>query len=306
MKGKSMSGHDSAKAIYYALFANLGIAISKGVAAFITGSGSMLAETIHSFADCTNQLLLLLGMKRAQVPPDKNHPLGHGKDIYFFSFIVAMLLFSVGGMFSIYEGIHKLHLNEPVNQVWIALTVLGISIVLEMSSLFGAMKEIGKIKGEKRFGEWLKTTRSSELIVVLGEDIAAVLGLVVAFVFVILSHFLQKPIFDALGSIVIGVILVLVSIFLIIRMKDLLLGKSADPDIQDAIKKHMAKDSRLEEVLNVITIQFGPYIMLAGKIKMKKDMDITEACVAINTLEVSLKKQFPEIKWSFMEPDIVF
>jgi len=299
-----MAGHDSAKAIYYALFANLGIAIAKGIAAFITRSGSMLAETIHSLADCTNQVLLLFGMKRAMIPADENHPLGHGKDVYFWSFIVAMLLFSVGGMFSVYEGIHKLHLNEPVNQAWIALTVLGLSIVLELSSLYGALTEIKKIRGDKSFSDWLKTTRSSELMVVLGEDIAAVLGLVVAFVFVVLAHVLQNPVYDAMGSIVIGVILLLVSFFLIIRMKDLLIGKSADPEIQNAIKKHIESNSHIDGVLNIITVQIGPYIMLAGKIKLKKDLDITNACNAINSLEVELKQRFPEIKWSFMEPDI--
>ncbi len=299
-----MAGHESAKAIYYALFANLGIAIAKGVAAFITRSGSMLAETIHSLADCTNQILLLFGMKRAMIPADDNHPLGHGKDVYFWSFIVAMLLFSVGGLFSVYEGIHKLHAHEPVNQAWIALVVLGISILLELSSLFGALTEIKKIRGEKTFMQWLKTTRSSELVVVLGEDIAAVLGLVVAFVFVILAHVLQNPVYDALGSIVIGVILLLVSVFLIIRMKDLLIGKSADPDIAAAIKKHIMTSPHIDSVLNVITLQIGPYIMVAGKLKMAKELDITSACQAINDLEQNLKTSFPEIKWSFMEPDI--
>jgi cation diffusion facilitator family transporter len=299
-----MAGHESAKAIYYALFANLGIAIAKGVAAFITRSGSMLAETIHSLADCTNQILLLLGMKRAMIPADENHPLGHGKDVYFWSFIVAMLLFSVGGLFSVYEGIHKLHLHEPVNQAWIALTVLGISILLELSSLFGALSEVRKIRGTKSFMDWLRTTRSSELVVVLGEDIAAVMGLVVAFAFVVLAHVLQNPVYDAMGSIVIGVILLMVSFFLIIRMKDLLLGKSADPDIQEAIRKHIDEDSNIKDVLNIITVQMGPYIMLAGKIRMNKDLGIEEACRAINALETSLKQRFPEIRWSFIEPDL--
>jgi len=299
-----MAGHESAKAIYYALFANLGIAIAKGVAAFITRSGSMLAETIHSLADCTNQILLLVGMKRALIPADQNHPLGHGKDVYFWSFIVAMLLFSVGGLFSVYEGVHKLSSHEPLNQAWIALTVLGVSIILELSSLYGALSEIKKIRGDKPFMRWLKTTRSSELVVVLGEDIAAVLGLIVAFVFVVLAHVTHNPVFDAAGSIVIGVILLLVSFFLILRMKDLLLGKSADPDIQEAIRRHIAGDPQIQDVLNIITVQMGPYIMLAGKLKLKAGLDATGACAAINSLEAALKQRFPEIKWSFIEPDI--
>ncbi len=299
-----MAGHESKKAIYYALGANFGIAVAKGIAAFITLSGSMLAETIHSLADCINQILLLVGMKRAQLPPDENHPLGYGKAAYFWSFIVAMMLFSVGGLFSIYEGVHKLHAVEPIKQAWIALLVLGISILLELGSLLGALAQIKLIRKEKSFFSWLKTTRSSELVVVLGEDIAAVLGLVIAFIFVFLAHKLQMPIFDAIGSICIGVILLIVSFFLIIRMKALLIGKSADPEVQDAINTQIASDPNISEILNSITIQVGPYIMLAAKIRMKPGLDIENACKVINTMEEKLKEVVPDVKWSFIEPDI--
>ncbi len=299
-----MAGHESKKAIYYALAANFGIAVAKGIAAFITLSGSMLAETIHSLADCINQVLLLVGMKRAQIPPDDNHPLGYGKDAYFWSFIVAMMLFSVGGLFSIYEGVHKLHSTEPIKQAWIALVVLGFSIILESMSLFGALGQIKIIRKEKSFLNWLKTTRSAELVVVLGEDIAAVLGLIIAFVFVLLAHLLEQPVFDAAGSICIGVILLIVSFFLIIRMKALLIGKSADPEIQAIIDSQISSDTNIEKVFNTITIQVGPYIMLAAKVKIKKGLDIESACKAINKMEQSLKKVVPDLKWSFIEPDI--
>ena len=300
-----MAGHESKKAIYYALAANFGIAVAKGIAAFITLSGSMLAETIHSIADCINQVLLLVGMKRAQLPPDENHPLGYGKDAYFWSFVVAMMLFSVGGLFSIYEGVHKLHVHEPINQAWIALTVLGVSIILEMSSLLGALSQVKIIRKEKSFLSWLKTTRSAELVVVLGEDLAAVLGLIIAFIFVLLAHMLQMPIFDAIGSICIGVILLIVSFFLIIRMKALLIGKSADPEVQAVINDQIASDPSIEEVLHSITIQVGPYIMLAAKIRMKAGLDIDNACKAINEMEAKLKEVVPDVRWSFIEPDIL-
>ena len=300
-----MAGHESKKAIYYALAANFGIAVAKGIAAFITLSGSMLAETIHSIADCINQVLLLVGMKRAQLPPDENHPLGYGKDAYFWSFVVAMMLFSVGGLFSIYEGVHKLHVHEPINQAWIALTVLGVSIILEMSSLLGALSQVKIIRKDKSFLSWLKTTRSAELVVVLGEDLAAVLGLIIAFVFVLLAHMLQMPIFDAIGSICIGVILLIVSFFLIIRMKALLIGKSADPEVQAVINDQIASDPNIEEVLHSITIQVGPYIMLAAKIRMKAGLDINNACKAINEMEAKLKEVVPDVRWSFIEPDIL-
>ncbi len=300
-----MAGKEnSIKAILYALCANFGIAVAKGIAAFITQSGSMLAETIHSLADCTNQLLLLFGMKKSQHPPDDAHPLGYGKVVYFWSFIVAMLLFTIGGLFSIYEGVHKLSSHEPIQKAWLALLILGISIILELGSLFGALREIKHVRREKAFSKWLKTTRSSELLVILGEDIAAVLGLILAFIFVLLADLFNQPFFDALGSICIGVVLLIVSVFLIIRMKSLLIGKSADPDIRNLIERELETDDNIQKVFNVLTLQIGPYIMLAAKIKLKSGIDVEKACNTINRLEKELKETFPEIKWSFVEPDI--
>ena len=299
-----MSSEHGVKAIYYALLANFGIAIAKGIATFFTMSGSMLAETIHSLADCINQLLLLFGLKSSKRAPDSSHPLGYGKDIYFWSFVVALMLFSIGGLFSIYEGIHKLHSDEPIQKVWIALTVLGVSIVLELLSLLGAIKEIKMLKKDKPFFTWFKQTRNSELIVVLGEDTAAVLGLVIAFIFVYLSNALNMPVLDAVGSIAIGVILLCISFFLIFRMKALLIGKSANPEIQAQIEKAIAKGSGVEKVLNILTIQNGPYVMLAAKIKMDKNINIEEACKKINKIEKNLKNRFPTLEWSFIEPDI--
>lgn len=299
-----MAGQESTKAILYALGANFGIFVAKGIAAIITLSGSMLAETIHSLADCVNQLLLLFGMKYAKRPPDENHPLGYGKAIYFWSFIVAMLLFSVGGLFSIYEGYHKLHSHEPVQKVWLALTVLGVSIILEMFSLMGCLKEIKKIRKETSFKDWISTTRSSELVVVLGEDIAAILGLILAFIFVLFSHLFNQPVFDAIGSILIGIILLIVSVLLIIRMQTLLIGQSASPAICKMIKNEIASEGDIRKVYNIITIQIGPYIMLAGKIKVNSSMDINAACEVINRVEKNIKEKIPEIMWCFMEPDI--
>ena len=297
-------GSSSLKAILYALAANAGIALSKGIAAFITGSGSMLAETIHSLADCSNQLLLLVGMKRAGRMPDTEHPLGYGMVVYFWSFIVAMLLFSVGGLFSIYEGVHKLMNPEPITNAWLALLILAVSIVLESLSTLGSLREIRKLRGRKKLLGWIRSSRSSELIVVLGEDVAAVMGLVTAFVFVLLAWLLDRPALDALGSICIGAILICVSMFLIIRMKSLLIGSSADPEIESFIEKAIAGNGGVEQALRIITLQMGPYIMLAAKIRMKRGLHIDAACGIINGLEADLKKRFPEIRWSFIEPDI--
>ncbi|MDH4262347.1 MAG: cation diffusion facilitator family transporter [Spirochaetia bacterium] len=300
-----MDSHTSStKAILYAFSANLGIAVAKGIGAFITGSGSMLAETIHSLADCGNQILLFFGMKNSQKPPTKDHPFGFGKSIYFWSFIVAMMLFSLGGIFSAYEGVKKVQSPEEISNPVIALIILGVSIVLESFSLAGAMKEIKIIRLGKSLGEWIKTTRSAELLVVFAEDAAAILGLILAFIFVVLTILTGNPIFDAIGSICIGIILLIIAFFLMIRIQALIIGRSADPELQGFIENEIKKDKNILEIFNVITLQMGAQIMLSAKIRMNEKLTIKQACIAINTLEVKIKNKFPEIRWSFIEPDI--
>lgn len=299
------STHDSTvRAILYAFLANLGIAIAKSWAAMITGSGSMLAEAIHSYADTGNQVLLYLGLKQSQRPPDEDHPLGYGKLSYFWSFIVAILLFSMGGLFSIYEGYHKLTHPEPLSRIWIAIVVLVLAIMLEGASLFGALREIRKVRAGRPFGEWLRHTRNSELVVVLGEDIGAQLGLLLALGFLIVASMTGNPVFDALGSICIGVVLLIISIFVAWRVKSLLVGKSADPEIQAAIDAIICEQAGIQCALNIITIQFGPDTMLAVKVKMDPELNINDAVDNINSLEVKLKARIPKLKWCFVEPDV--
>ena len=299
------SSHGStARAILYAFLANAGIAIAKTWAASMTGSGSMLAEAIHSYADASNQVLLYLGLRQSTRAPDAEHPLGYGKLSYFWSFVVALLLFSVGGLFSIYEGTHKFLHPEPLSQVWIAVSVLLIAIVLEAFSLLGCVREIGNIRGERPFMDWLKETRQSELVVVLGEDIAALLGLFLALIFISLAAITGNPVYDAFGSICIGIVLIVVSAFLTLRVRSLLVGRSADPMIQDAIAKIIADDDHVEKVFNTITMQLGPDTLLAAKIKLKSGIDIDTAIADINRLERNLKADIPKLKWCFMEPDV--
>jgi cation diffusion facilitator family transporter len=301
----SSSSHGStARAILYAFLANSGIALAKTWAAWLTGSGSMLAEAIHSYADAGNQVLLFLGLRQSVRPPDQEHPLGYGKLSYFWSFIVAVMLFSLGGLFSIYEGIHKLQHPEPLTQVWIAQLVLVFAIFLEGFSLLGCIKEIGKIRGGRSFKDWLKHTRSSELVVVLGEDIAALLGLAIALCFISLASVTDNPIYDAFGSISIGIVLLVVSVFVAIRVRSLLVGRSADPLIQEAIERVIAEQHDIETVFNTITMQFGPDTMLAAKIKLRSGMDIDAAVQSINALERRLKEEIPNLEWCFIEPDI--
>ena len=300
------STHGStARAILYAFLANAGIALAKTWAAWLTGSGSMLAEAIHSYADAGNQVLLFLGLRQSTRPPDSEHPLGYGKLSYFWSFIVAVLLFSMGGLFSIYEGIHKLQQPEVLSQVWVALLVLVFAMVLEGFSLFGCLREIRNVRASRSFRDWLKHTRSSELVVVLGEDIAALLGLVLAFAFVAMASLTNNPIYDALGSISIGVVLIIVSIFVATRVRSLLVGRSADPLIQEAIENIIGQEPDIEKVFNTITMQFGPDTMLAAKIKMRSGLDIDAAVDSINALERRLKDEIPNLQWCFIEPDVV-
>jgi cation diffusion facilitator family transporter len=295
----------TARAILYAFLANAGIAIAKTWAAWLTGSGSMLAEAIHSYADTVNQVLLFLGLKQSARPPDDEHPLGYGMLSYFWSFVVAMLLFSAGGLFSIYEGVHKFQNPEPLNHVWVAIVVLVSAIFLELSSLLGCLHEIRHIRGERPFRLWLKQTRNSELVVVLGEDIAALLGLCLALIFISLAMISGNPIFDAIGSMSIGVVLIVISVFISMRVQSLLVGRSADPLIQEAIDKVIRDDEDIEQVFNSITMQMGPYTMLAAKIKLKSGIDIDTAVADINKLEVRLKEEIPNLKWCFIEPDVI-
>ncbi|MBT5217905.1 MAG: cation diffusion facilitator family transporter [Woeseia sp.] len=294
----------TARAILYAFMANGGIAVAKTWAAWVTGSGSMLAEAIHSYADTGNQVLLYLGLRQSQKAPDPEHPLGYGKSSYFWSFIVALMLFSLGGLFSIYEGVHKFNHPEPLSNVWIAIGVLSVAVVLEGFSLLGCLREISLIRGERPFREWLKHTRSSELVVVLGEDVAALLGLALALFFISLASITGNTVFDAIGSMCIGVILIVISVFLTIRVRSLLVGRSADPIIQKAIDDIIRDDEDIVEVFNAITLQFGPDTLLAAKIRLKSGIDIDQAVEDINGLERRLKEEIPDLKWCFIEPDV--
>jgi cation diffusion facilitator family transporter len=299
------AGHaNPIKAILFAFTANLGIALAKTVAALFSGSSSMMAEAIHSFADTGNQLLLLLGLRRASRPADIEHPLGYGKVSYFWSFMVAIMLFSVGGLFSVYEGWHKLHSTEPVEHMWLALGVLAISIGLEGFSMAGCLREINKSRGERTLWQWINQSRSSELIVVFGEDFAALLGLALAFCFLLIAGITGNPRFDAVGSICIGALLIVVAVFVSVRVKSLLIGRSADPDLVAALEEAINGDDDIREVFNVITLQMGGKVMLAAKIHLREGLPVETACEKINALEIRIKGRFPEIGWCFMEPDV--
>jgi len=299
MSGKA----DSLKSVLYALGANLAIALAKSAGAFYTGSSAMLAEAIHSFADCGNQGLLLWGMRSVRKPPTDEHPLGYGKAIYFWSFIVALMLFSMGGLFSIYEGVHKLHEPEPLKYAWIALAILGFGIVAESVSLWGAVREIDKERGARNYWEWFRQSRTSELVVIFGEDLAALGGLVLAFGFILMTQATGDPMWDALGSIAIGSLLVLVAVLVGKEVAAMLLGQSADPAVVQAIRDHLARQPEVQRVLNLITQQLGPDVMVAVKAEMKPQGGERNLVDAVNRVEKSLRQAFPQLRWCFFEPD---
>jgi len=294
---------NSLKSIFFALGANLAIAIAKFVAALFTGSGAMMAEAIHSLADTGNQLLLLLGIKLAKKPPSPDFPLGHGKEVYFWSFIVALMLFSMGGLFSIYEGIHKLHDPEPLRSPLIALAVLVFSMVAEGLSLWGCMREVNKERGRAGILRWFRQTRKSELLVVFGEDSAALLGLSFATLAVLASMMTGNPMYDAIGSIVIGTLLVIIAVFIGIEVKSLLVGQGVDPRIRAEMLEFLGNRAEVAGVLNLLTLQLGEDVMVAVKAHMHPADTCDGFVENINRCEAAFKKEFPQILWLFFEPD---
>lgn len=298
------SGADSLKTIFYALGANFAIFVSKAAAAVATGSGAMFAEAVHSLADCANQVLLLIGLRSAKREATDEHPLGQGKAVYFWSFLVALLLFSVGGAFSIYEGLHKLSHPEPLRWPWVAIGVLAFGVVAEGFSMWGCLREVNKARDGKSLWRWFRDSRQSELIVVFGEDFAALCGLVLALVAVALTMATGNPLFDAIGTLAIGVLLVLVAVFVAIEVKALLIGQSADAELRRDIQAFLQSRGEVERVFNLITLQLGPDVMVAIKAQMRGANDAQALVDAINAVERDMKARFPQVRWSFFEPDV--
>jgi cation diffusion facilitator family transporter len=293
---------DSVRTILYALGANLAIAVAKTGAAVFTGSSAMLAEAIHSYADSGNQGLLLWGMKQAKRPPSPDYPLGWGKAIFFWSFVVALVLFSLGGMFSLYEGWHKLHDPEPLSYAWVAVGILVFGLIAETVSLRACLHEVRKVQGNRSLWAWFRESRQSELVVILGEDLAALLGLALALAAVLLTILTGNPMWDALGSMSIGVVLIIVAAGIALEIKGLLIGQSADPETEARLRACLAKQDGVEKVYKLITMQMGNTLMVAVKAKMKA-ATMAEGVAAINRAEAALRAEFPEIQWLFFEPD---
>lgn len=295
---------ETPSSILFALGANLAIALAKTAGAVFTASSSMLAEAIHSWADCTNQLLLLWGMREARRAPDAEHPLGYGRAIYFWSFIVALMLFSLGGMFSVYEGWHKWQHPQGLEHAGWAAGVLLFAVVAESFSLAGCLRDIRAERGELNLWRWFRQSRRSELIVVLGEDVAALSGLALALAFVTLTLLTGNPLWDAVGSIAIGALLIAVAWLVGMEVKALLMGQSAHPDAVQAMHRHLRAQPEVAEVFNLITQQLGDQIMVSVKARMQPTGSETGLIEAINRVEARFRAAFPAVGWMFFEPDL--
>ena len=299
-----MAGTDSTRAILFALGANFAIAVAKGVAAWFTHSSAMLAETVHSLADCGNQLLLLLGMRQSRRPASPEHPLGHGKAVYFWSFLVALMLFTAGGLYSLYEGWHKLAHPEPLRQWWWAAGVLAFAIVAEGVSMRACLQEVARARGGRSLWQWFRGSRQAELVVIFGEDLAALLGLVFALAAVLLSVFTGNPEWDAIGTLAIGGLLVVVAVFVAVEVKALLIGQGMDPEREQALRDFLRQRPEVKEVISLISLQLGNEVMLSVQARMREDRDATALLEQINAVERAVKAAFPEVRWSFFEPEL--
>lgn len=294
-------GANPTTSVLYALAANSAIAVAKGAAAFVTGSGAMLAEAVHSVADAGNQVLLLLGIKQSTRPPSDQHPMGYGKTIYFWSFLVAVILFTIGGMFSIYEGVDKLrHPHALVSPMW-AVGVLIFAIIAESISLWGALREINKVRGDRGYFQWFRESRQSALIVVFGEDIAALLGLIFALVAVVATMLTGNPLFDAIGTIMIGILLIVIAIFIAVEVRALLIGQGVEKPERARMLQFLADRPEVGKVFNMITLHMGDDVMVAIKAQMQPaDGDLV---AGINRVEADFRQAFPYVQWLFFEPD---
>jgi cation diffusion facilitator family transporter len=297
-----MSHSNSIKAILYAFSANLGIALAKILAAFWTGSGSLLAEAVHSFADCGNQILLLIGMKRSEKQATQKHPMGFGRESYIWSMMVAFTLFSVGGVFSVHEGWQRYNNPHELNNAGIALIILLIASGLEYFSLKSALSAISQEKGNRSLWQWFQETHSSELMVVIGEDLAALIGLIIAFIMLSLAWITGNTAYDAAGSILIGLLLISVAIIVGKEVHSLLLGETAET-VRNEIQHYLETQSCVLKVLNLWAINHGNSVMVAIKAELKPNMIVQDAVREINAMELQIKQTHDRVKWVFFEID---
>ena len=300
-----MSTEGGIKAVVAALLANLGIAVAKFVAFLFTGSSSMLSEAIHSLADSGNQVLLLVGNKRARKRADEHHNFGYGRRRYVYGFIVAIVLFLVGGLFSLYEGFHKWQHPEPLSDWWIAVVVLLVAIALESFSFRTAIKEANKSRGTRSLGSFVRDARQPELPVILLEDAGALVGLVFALLGVGLAVVTGDGRFDAMGAMAVGTLLVVIAVFLAMEMAAMLVGESALPEQVAAIRAALEGSSGVQRVIHLRTLHVGPdELLVAAKIAVAHGETGAEIARDIDDAEAAIRAAVPTAVYVFLEPDL--
>jgi len=300
-----VSASGGTKAIIAALLANAGIALAKFVGYLVTGSSSMLAEAVHSVADTSNQGLLLLGGKRAQRAATSDHPFGYGRDRYFYSFVVALLLFSLGSVFALYEGIHKLESDEPLTSPLVAVLILVVAIGLESFSFRTAITESRPLKGKLSWWGFIRQSKSPELPVVLLEDFGALIGLVLALLGVGLTVLTGNPVFDALGTIAIGILLGVIAVILIVEMKSLLIGEGAAQPVLRRIVGAIEEGDPVQRVIHIRTQYLGPEeLLVAAKIALAPCTTIEDVARTIDEAEQRVRSAVPEARLIYLEPDL--
>lgn len=301
-----MSASHGSKAVVMALLANMGIAVTKFIAFVISGSAAMLAESVHSVADSGNQALLLLGGRQARRKADQEHPFGYGRERYIYAFIVAIVLFSVGGLFSIYAGIEKLQNPHPLEVVWLPIAVLVIAIILESSALRVAVKESNQVrKPGQSWWSFIRRSKSPELPVILLEDTAALLGLVFALLGVGLTILTGNPVWDAVGTLFIGALLVLVAIILGLETKSLLVGEGANLADDRRIRYAMTAHPEVTELIHMKTLYLGPEeLLVAAKLGFAADRSLADISRSTNEIEDAVRAAVPVARVIYIEPDI--
>lgn len=299
-----MAGHGGTRAIVAALLANAGIAVAKFIGWLITGSSSMLAEAVHSVADTSNQGLLLLGGRRAKRVATTEHPFGYGRDRYFYSFVVALLLFTLGSVFALYEGIHKLESHEPLTSPLVAVGILVVAIGLESYSFRTAITESRPLKGSGTWWQFIRQSKVPELPVVLLEDFGALIGLVLALLGVGLTVLTGDSIFDAFGTIAIGLLLGVIAIILIIEMKSLLIGEGATAPVLARVTDGLAGGG-VARVLHVRTQYIGPEeLLVAAKIALTPGLPVEDVAREIDAAEARVREAVPDARLIYLEPDL--
>jgi cation diffusion facilitator family transporter len=300
-----MSAGGGKKAIVAALGANLAIAAAKFVGFLVTSSSSMLAESVHSVADSGNQVLLLVGQKRGAREADERHPFGYGRDRYFYSFVVALVLFSMGSLFALYEGYHKVHEPHALTKPAVAISILVFAILAEAFSFRTAIAESREGKGEGSWWNFIRHSKSPELPVVLLEDLAALIGLVLALLGVVLSIVLDAPVWDGIGTLAIGVLLAIVAAVLAVEMKGLLIGESASREAVEAIRSALVDGQAVTRVIHLRTLHLGPdELLVAAKIAVAPGLALPAIARAIDQAEARVRAIEPLARVMYLEPDL--